>query len=83
MVTRPEDMQQPPARPRAAVARWAEAGADLILGGHIHLPYVRSLHEAVSRAVARAWAVQAGTAVSSRVRGGQPNSVNVVRLGLV
>jgi hypothetical protein len=27
------------------------------------------------------WAVQAGTAVSSRVRGGIPNSVNLIRWG--
>jgi 3',5'-cyclic AMP phosphodiesterase CpdA len=56
---------------------WAAAGADLVLGGHIHLPFVRSL-AGTSRA---AWAVQAGTAVSSRVRPGVPNSVNVVRWG--
>ena len=53
---------------------WAAAGADLVLGGHIHLPYVLPVPEA-KRA---AWAVQAGTAVSSRVRPGVPNSVNVV-----
>ncbi len=61
----------------AAVPRWAAAGADLVMGGHIHLPYVMALrHDA--RAM---WAVQAGTAVSSRVRGGIPNSVNLIRWG--
>lgn len=54
---------------------WAEAGADLVLGGHIHLPFVMPL-PGTARA---AWAVQAGTAVSSRVRHGVPHSVNVVR----
>lgn len=61
----------------AAVARWAAAGADLVMGGHIHLPYVMAVPNG-SRAM---WAVQAGTAVSSRVRGGIPNSVNLVRWG--
>jgi len=62
----------------AAVRCWAAAGADLILGGHIHLAYVRALHESVTGLARRVWAVQAGTAVSSRVRGGTPNSVNVI-----
>ena len=51
------------------------AGADLVLGGHIHLPFVRQL-PGVARPM---WAVQAGTAVSSRVRKGAPNSVNLLR----
>mgnify|MGYP002779905239 CR=1 FL=1 len=62
-----------------AARAWAEAGCDLVLGGHIHLPYVVPLtarHAPMARPV---WAVQAGTAVSSRVRDGKPNSVNVVR----
>lgn len=61
----------------AALRRWAASGADLVLGGHIHLPYVIPL----SGLARRMWAVQAGTAVSSRVREGVPNSVNVVRWG--
>jgi len=64
-------------RHAAAVHRWAEAGADLVMGGHIHLPYVTQL-PGLPR---RLWSVQAGTAVSNRVRGGQPNSVNLLRWG--
>ena len=63
----------------AAVREWSKAGADLIMGGHIHLPYVRSLSEHCADVRRRVWAVQAGTAVSHRVRHGVPNSVNVVR----
>lgn len=63
----------------AAVAAWSAAGADLIMGGHIHLPYVRPLADHMEGLPRRVWAVQAGTAVSHRVRHDAPNSVNVVR----
>ena len=49
-----------------ALRAWAGAGADLVMGGHIHLPYVVELRD-FPRPI---WAVQAGTAVSSRVRDG-------------
>ena len=62
-----------------AVRGWASAGADLILGGHIHLPYVGALHESFSGLPRRMWAVQAGTATSRRVRYGAGNSVNLIR----
>jgi 3',5'-cyclic AMP phosphodiesterase CpdA len=65
----------------AAIARWSSAGADLVLGGHIHLPYVLALHERTTGLARRMWAVQAGTAVSRRVRPGAPNSVNLIRWG--
>jgi 3',5'-cyclic AMP phosphodiesterase CpdA len=58
-----------------ALAAWSAAGADLVMGGHIHLPYVLPL-SGLARPM---WAVQAGTAVSSRVRSGVPNSVNILR----
>ena len=61
-----------------ALRRWASAGADLVMGGHIHLPYVTALPD-LARPM---WAVQAGTAVSSRVRDGFPNSVNILRCGV-
>jgi len=60
---------------QVAIPAWVEAGADLVLGGHIHLPYVVPLGEPAG---GQAWVVQAGTATSHRVRGGIPNSVNVI-----
>ena len=62
-----------------AVRRWAHAGADLLLGGHIHLPYVLPLHEHYEDLPRAIWAVQAGTAVSSRIRHEANNSVNLIR----
>ncbi|MGV3742182.1 MAG: metallophosphoesterase family protein [Burkholderiaceae bacterium] len=65
-----------------AIVRWAEAGADLILGGHIHRPSVSALHEEIPGLKGRTWAVQAGTALSSRIRFEAGNSVNVIRCGI-
>ncbi|MCZ4501109.1 MAG: hypothetical protein JWQ74_3666 [Marmoricola sp.] len=61
----------------AALREWAAAGADLVLGGHIHLPFAVPLHQRLPLA-RPLWAVQAGTAVSSRVRADVPNSVNLL-----
>jgi 3',5'-cyclic AMP phosphodiesterase CpdA len=55
----------------AAIPAWQAAGGDLVLGGHIHLTGVLRLRGGVRPL----WAVQAGTAVSSRVRHDQLNSV--------
>lgn len=60
-----------------ALQRWSAAGADLVLGGHIHRPYVLPV-PGLERPV---WVVQAGTAVSTRRRAGLPNSVNLLRWG--
>lgn len=54
---------------------WANAGADMVLGGHIHLPFTLQLPGLGGRLAV----VQAGTAVSSRTRPGVPNSVNLLR----
>ena len=63
----------------AAVRAWAAAGADVVMGGHIHLPYVCELSAIVAGLGRRMWCVQAGTALSSRVRREAPNSVNLLR----
>lgn len=62
-----------------AIQTWSSAGADVIMGGHIHLPYVAALHEHYGDLRRRCWAVQAGTAVSTRVRRRHPNSVNLIK----
>lgn len=76
-VTRAEDLPNRLRGHAAALQRWAAAGADLVMGGHIHLPYVMALH-GLARPM---WAVQAGTSVSSRVREGVSNSVNLLHWG--
>jgi 3',5'-cyclic AMP phosphodiesterase CpdA len=85
-------LHQPVAVPRAAeqhnvvhgaelaIAAWADAGADVILAGHIHLPFVLPLHEGTGLC-RPLWAVNAGTAVSSRTRHDANNSVNVLHTG--
>jgi 3',5'-cyclic AMP phosphodiesterase CpdA len=82
LVTRDDDRINRPRAPGGAteVAReWSEAGADVILGGHIHLPYFVPLDSVVPGLARRTWMVQAGTAVSRRVRPGAPNSLNLIR----
>jgi 3',5'-cyclic AMP phosphodiesterase CpdA len=61
----------------AALQAWSAAGADLVLGGHIHLPFALAL-DGLAR---RLWVLQAGTAVSSPTRPKAPNSVNILRWG--
>jgi len=73
VVTRPEDEKNRQHGHAAALQAWGAAGVDLIVGGHIHLPFVLPL-------AAGGWAVQAGTAVSTRVRAGAGNSVNLIRI---
>lgn len=62
-----------------ALHAFADAGADVVLGGHIHLPYVRPMYPLIPTLSRQIWIVQAGTSVSSRVRDGKPNSVHVIR----
>lgn len=64
-----------------AARTWTEAGADVLMGGHIHLPYVRPLGLRFPGLPRRSWCVQAGTATSWRVRPDAPNSVNLLRYG--
>ncbi len=73
LVTCPEDEKNLLHGHEMALQRWGQAGVDLVVGGHIHLPFVRPLPQG-------GWAVQAGTAVSHRVRGEAVNSVNLIRI---
>lgn len=58
---------------------WSAVGAAVVMGEHTHLRYTL----AVLGLAPRQWvcAVQAGTAVSSRTRMVEPNSVSLVRWG--
>jgi 3',5'-cyclic AMP phosphodiesterase CpdA len=77
-VYRPEDEHDRLRGAEEAIQVWSRAGADLVLGGHIHLPYVMDLRQRAVPAARPMWCVQAGTAVSSRVRHGTSNSVNLI-----
>lgn len=65
---------------RAALERWASSGLDLVMGGHIHLPYVLALSTQYAGLSKEIWGVQAGTTLSSRIRGNAPNSFNRIYL---
>ena len=78
-VIRPRDEPDRLAHADEALRAWIAAGADLVLGGHIHLPYVLSLGDRFPELQRRAWLAQAGTAVSQRTLAGIPNSINLIR----
>jgi 3',5'-cyclic AMP phosphodiesterase CpdA len=67
---------------RAAMAMEALAacGTDLLLAGHLHVGHTGHTAERYKIHGHSALYVQAGTATSNRVRGGEANSFNVVRL---
>jgi len=64
---------------KPAVQAWSRAGADIVMGGHIHLPSLCDLSARVEGLERRLWCVQAGTALSTRVRADIPNSINLLR----
>ena len=82
-VTRTGDEVHRPTHHREALSAWAGAGADLLLSGHIHLPAVVPVAVeplpappgAEPRPPRRVWSIQAGTAISRRLREGIPNTV--------
>ncbi len=78
-VIRPEDEEDRLVGADEALRAWLLAGVDLVLGGHIHLPYVVSLARRYPELQRQGWLVQAGTAISHRTRPGVPNSVNLIR----
>jgi 3',5'-cyclic AMP phosphodiesterase CpdA len=77
-VPRPEDEHNLLRNAEAAARAWSRAGADLVLGGHIHLPFLLPMSERYAGLSRELWAVNAGTAVSQRIRHEAPNSLNVI-----
>ncbi len=77
-VLREEDRHDRLRGAETALQAWSAAGADLVLGGHIHLPFVLDLAARPQPTPRPMWCVQAGTAVSDRVRHGTCNSVNLI-----
>ena len=61
-----------------ALQSWIGAGADLFLGGHIHLPFC--LVVGTRDGSRTSLLLQAGTCISHRTRPGVPNSYNVIDL---
>ncbi len=78
-VMRPEDEKDRLHGADEAIRAWSQAGADLVLGGHIHLPYVSDACALLKGSGRPLYCIQAGTAFSHRLRHGTPNSLNVVR----
>lgn len=62
---------------------WHGAGVNLILSGHVHRPFLidatEQLLQNADEAERPLWILNAGTAVSQRVRDNYPNSFNLLR----
>jgi 3',5'-cyclic AMP phosphodiesterase CpdA len=67
-------------RASMAMEALAACGTDLLLAGHLHVGRTGHTAERYKIKGHSALYVQAGTATSNRVRGGEANSFNVVRL---
>lgn len=63
---------------RKSMDTLAKCGADLFLSGHMHVGYVGSTSKRYTISGYAALVVQAGTAISRRERGAEPNSFNVL-----
>lgn len=63
---------------------WHDAGVNLILSGHVHRPFLLDATEQLvghpDAADPPMWILNAGTAVSGRVRHDHPNSYNLIML---
>lgn len=65
---------------KAALDRWQHQGLDMVMGGHIHHQFCHSLQQRYTNLSRNIICCQAGTAISSRVRGGLPNSFMQLQL---
>lgn len=74
VVNQGQDLADRPWRHAQALRSWIDAGADALLGGHTHVPFV-ACQQAGGRT---AWWLQAGSALSARLRQGHDNSINLL-----
>jgi 3',5'-cyclic AMP phosphodiesterase CpdA len=74
------DVREIVGRASMAMEALAACGADLLLAGHMHVSRTGHTAERYKIQGHSALYVQAGTATSDRVRGGESNSFNLVRL---
>lgn len=62
---------------------WHDAGVNIILSGHIHRPFLINAREQLvnyrNSAESPMWILNAGTAISKRVRHDHPNSYNLLK----
>lgn len=70
-VARQQDDEDRPWQHRPALRAWQEAGAELLLAGHLHVP-------ALLRVGPQCWVAQAGSCVSRRLPPGVENSVQLL-----
>ena len=69
---------RPPSEHRRALEQWREAGVQLILSGHEHRTFLFRSDANADARTRTPWLLNAGTAISRRLRHEAPNSFNVV-----
>jgi 3',5'-cyclic AMP phosphodiesterase CpdA len=67
-------------RARMALEILAGCGVDVFLSGHLHESHIGHTSQRYNIAGVHALIIQAGTATSNRLRGGEKNSFNVLRV---
>lgn len=78
-VALPEDQENVLVHAEQTARLFAEYQVDLVLSGHVHMPYIATTQGAFPNLPHHFVLSGAGTAISHRIRSGAPNSFNVIR----